>query len=154
MRRRPAKARRRRRDGPSVDGAAHDRGTEDLREFADRMSEAERIVGFGVWRWELASGRVRWSDELHRIYGLAPGAFAGTVEAFLSYLHPGDRERVWALVGRALETGEAFAFEERIVRADGRERVLLSQGRVVLGSDGGPEALVGSASRTSAGATS
>ncbi len=42
------------------------------------------------------SGRVRWSDELHRIYGLQPGDFGGTVDAFMAFLHPGDRERVWA----------------------------------------------------------
>jgi hypothetical protein len=63
MRRRPAKARPRRRDGPPRDAAARDRATDDLREFADRMSEAEQILGFGAWRWELASGRVRWSHE-------------------------------------------------------------------------------------------
>jgi PAS domain S-box-containing protein len=144
MRRRPAKARPRRRDGPPEDAAARDRGTDDdLREFADRMSEAEQILGFGTWRWELASGRVRWSHELHRIYGLAPGEFDGTVEAFLSYLHPGDRDRVWALIEHALDTGEAFGFEERIVRADGEERVLLSQGRVVMGPAGAAQALIG-----------
>jgi PAS domain-containing protein len=34
-------------------------------------------------------------------------------------------------------------FEERIVRADGVERTLLSQGRVIPGPDGSAEALVG-----------
>jgi hypothetical protein len=36
---------------------------DELREYAARMSEAEQIVGFGVWRWELETGRVLWSDE-------------------------------------------------------------------------------------------
>lgn len=118
---------------------AHD----ELVEHLDRNFEAERIVGFGVWRWELRSGRVRWSDELHRIYGLAPGDFGGTVDAFISYLHPEDRERVWATVSRSVETLEPFIFEERIMRPDGEERVLLSKGRVIADSDGSAEALVG-----------
>ena len=54
---------------------------DELAEEVESISEAERIVGFGMWRWEIASGRVRWSDELHRIYGLRPGEFGGTVEA-------------------------------------------------------------------------
>jgi PAS domain S-box-containing protein len=121
-----------------------DQRTEDeLREYVDRISEAERIVRFGVWKWEIASGRVRWSDELHRIYGLQPGEFAGTVDAFMEQLHPEDRERVWANIARSMETLEPFAFEERITRADGAERTLLSQGRVIAGPGGAAQALVG-----------
>lgn len=116
---------------------------DELREYADRMSQAERIARFGVWRWELESDRVRWSDELHHIYGLSPGAFPGTVDAFLSYLHPDDREPVWASIDRAVQHVEPFVFEERILRADGVQRVLLSQGRVITGPDGAVAALVG-----------
>jgi len=116
---------------------------EELREYADRMSEAERIARFGVWRWELSTGRVRWSDGLHRIYGLAPGAFSGTVDEFLARLHSGDRDRVWAVIGRAVQQVESFVFEERIVHADGKLRVLLSQGRALAGPDGIATALVG-----------
>lgn len=116
---------------------------DELRAYVDRVGEAERIVGFGVWKWEIASGRVRWSDQLHRIYGMRPGEFGGTVEAFVERLHPEDRDRVWAIISSSLETHEPFSFEERIIRSDGAERVLLSQGRVILGPDGSPQALVG-----------
>ena len=84
---------------------------DELREYAERMSEAERIASFGVWKWDLASGRVRWSDELHRIYGLEPGEFGETVDDFVARLHPDDRQRVWADVSRAIETLEPFVFE-------------------------------------------
>ena len=113
------------------------------REYAERMAEAERIACFGVWKWELAGGRVLWSDQLHRIYGLEPGAFAGTAEAFVAFLHEDDRERVWAEVSHAVETLSPFAFEERVVRADGEVRTLLSQGRVIAGPDGRAAAAVG-----------
>jgi PAS domain S-box-containing protein len=116
---------------------------QELREHGERMSEAERIAGFGVWKWDVGNGRVRWSDELHRIYGLRPGEFGGTVDAFMEQLHPDDRERVWAEIGRSMESLEPFVFEERIVRADGEVRILLSQGRVLTGPDGAVEALVG-----------
>jgi PAS domain S-box-containing protein len=116
---------------------------EELRENAERMAEAERIARFGVWQWEIASGRVIWSDQLHEIYGLEPGGFEGTVDAFIGRLHPDDRERVGGNVAHAVETLEPFAFEERIVRPDGEVRVLLSQGRAIPGRDGRAAALVG-----------
>lgn len=125
------------------DITAAQRAEDELREYAARMAEAETIARFGVWRWDVAAGEVRWSDELHRLYGLRPGEFAGTVEDFVARLHPDDRERVWAEVSRALQTLAPFAFEERIVWPDGGERLLLSQGRVIAGPDGEAAALVG-----------
>ena len=110
---------------------------------ADLLAEAERLARFGIWRWDIESGIVHWSDELHRIYGLRPGEFAGSVDAFLERVHPDDRTRVWAIVGRSLDTHEPFVFEERIIRADGAERILVSQGRVITDADGAAEALVG-----------
>lgn len=115
----------------------------ELREYADQMTEAERIAHLGVWKWDLDSGRVRWSDELHRIYGLREGEFEGTVEGFLSYLDPDDRDRVWSMIERAMQTLEQFDFEERIVRPSGEVRLLRSQGRPLAGPNGEVQALVG-----------
>jgi PAS domain S-box-containing protein len=119
------------------------RAHEELRHHAERLDEAQRIVRFGIWEWEVASGRVTWSDELHHIYGLRPGDFGGTVDAFMEHLHPADRERVWANIEHSMRTLEPFVFEERIVRPDGEERVLLSQGRAMAGPDGAVAVLVG-----------
>jgi PAS domain S-box-containing protein len=110
---------------------------------AELLAEAERVAQFGTWKWEIESGRVSWSDELHRIYGLEPGGFAGTVDAFIERLHPDDRDRVWSQIARSIDTLKPFAFEERIVRADGTERTLVSQGRVMAGADGNAAALLG-----------
>ncbi len=68
---------------------------EALRGYGEQMAEAERIVGFGVWKWTLATDRVIWSDELHRIYGISPGDFGGTTDDFITRVNPGDRERIW-----------------------------------------------------------
>jgi PAS domain S-box-containing protein len=116
---------------------------QELREYGDQMAEAERIVRFGVWKWTLATERVAWSDELHRIYGLEPGQFGGTAEDFIARVRPEDRDRVRAAIERSIEAREPFAFNERIVRPDGEERVLLSQGRPIVAADGEIAALVG-----------
>ncbi|MCW3015111.1 MAG: diguanylate cyclase [Solirubrobacterales bacterium] len=116
---------------------------DELRESGDRMSEAERIVRFGAFKWEVGSGRVRWSDEMHRIHGLVPGQTPGTAEGFMNLVHPDDRARVWANIVRAMETREPFLFEERILRGDGEERVLLCEGRPITGPDGAVEAVMG-----------
>ena len=116
---------------------------DEIHELADRLSEAERIAGFGVWRWDIATDVVRWSEELHHIYGVRPGEFGGTVEDFVGRLHPDDRDRVAGHIAQAVQTLEPFAFEERVLRPDGTERRLLSQGRVIPGPDGAAATLVG-----------
>jgi diguanylate cyclase (GGDEF)-like protein/PAS domain S-box-containing protein len=84
-----------------------------------------------------------WSDELYEIFGVDAQTFVPTFENFLELVHPEDRKFV-ALVSRgSLDTGEAFSIDERIVRPDGEERVLLSSGRVERDVDGNPARLVG-----------
>jgi PAS domain S-box-containing protein len=125
------------------DVSEEQRTEEQLREHVTRIAEAERIIGFGVWEWDLESDQVRWSDELHRIFGLAPGGFDGSFATFFEYIHPDDRDRVWDHVSRALETLEPFAFEERIQRADGEIRKVIAQGRVLAGPGRSARAMVG-----------
>jgi PAS domain S-box-containing protein len=115
---------------------------ERLQEYTDRMSEAERIAHFGVWRWDLVTDLGYISDELHAIYGLEARPSRPS-EELLAQLHPDDRDRVLARLKRARETLEPFSFEHRIVRPDGTQRVLYTHGRVVVGSDGTATALIG-----------
>ena len=84
-----------------------------------QLDAAQQITHIGSWEWDLATDAVTWSDELYRIYGLAPRSCAITLEEFLARVHPDDRERVQREVAAAVERGGPFAHVERIVRPDG-----------------------------------
>ena len=43
-----------------------------LREQRTLLAEAQKIAGLGSWEWDPDTGRVSWSDELYRIFGVAP----------------------------------------------------------------------------------
>src|SRR5215468_1652554 len=100
------------------------------------LAQAQRVAHIGSFEWDLASNSVRWSDELHRIYGLESGQFRGTYEAFLERVHPDDMERTKSAIFNALRKGAPVVYEHRIVRADGSERVLHTQGDVVRDKGG------------------
>ncbi|HSL70917.1 MAG TPA: ATP-binding protein, partial [Longimicrobiales bacterium] len=129
----------------SLHGAHQRAEAERLRnaELVGRLEEAQRLAHFGSWEWDVAANRVTWSDELYRLYGLQPQEFGATFEAYLERVHPDDRERARSVVQAALHTGGQFAFEERIVRPDGSERVLESRGKAFLDGAGQPIRLVG-----------
>ena len=48
----------------------------------------------GNWSWDIKNNKLEWTDNLFRIYGLEPGSEEITIERFLSFVHPDDRETV------------------------------------------------------------
>lgn len=56
--------------------------------------QAEELVKMGNWTWNLKNNKLEWTDHLYRIYGLEPQSEEMTVERFLSFIHPDDKETV------------------------------------------------------------
>lgn len=108
-----------------------------------QFAEVQRLASLGSWEWDIRADRVTWSDELYRIYGLRPGEFAATYEAFLERIHPEDRELVDRTVQEAYATRRAYAFDHRLVRPDGSVRWLHGRGNVVVDEHGEPVRLYG-----------
>ena len=69
-----------------------------LREARQQLAEAQAIAHIGSWEWDIAEDQVRWSDELHRLFGV-PADVRLVYESFLDLVHPDDRERVEAVIG-------------------------------------------------------
>jgi PAS domain S-box-containing protein len=107
------------------------------------LAEAQKIAGLGSWEWDPQSGRLGWSDELYRIYGLARESFAPSFEAYLERVHPEDRQHSGAMVARALMDGRPFTLQERIVRPGGEVRYVRSHGEVLRNARGKPLKVLG-----------
>jgi PAS domain S-box-containing protein len=109
-----------------------------LREQRALLAEAQKVAGVGSWEWDPESGRVVWSDELYRIYGVSPESFSPSFENYLERVHPEDRQSSGAMMARALMDGRGFSMQERIVRPGGEVRYLRSQGEVARNERGKP----------------
>ena len=130
--------------GVATDITERKRVEQALREQRTLLAEAQALAGLGCWEWDPASGRVSWSDELYRIYGVEKGAFRPSFESYLDRVHPEDRDKVARLVAGALaENRGGFTFEERIVRPGGVVRRLRSHGEVVRDEAGNARKVVG-----------
>ena len=99
--------------------------------------------GLGSWDWDLVTDRIRWSDQLYRLFGLEPQSQEGSLEAFLSLLDPSERDAAERSVREARETGQIFAFDHQVRRRDGGVRILESRGQVVVDAEGIPVRMVG-----------
>jgi PAS domain S-box-containing protein len=103
-----------------------------LAESEVRLRESESLVHVGGWVWDVGTGAVQWSEELHRIHGLDPARFAGTIEAHLEPVHPADRQRVRAAMTAAVSLHRPLMIEYRIIRPDGTVRQLYARAEVAL----------------------
>jgi len=108
------------------------------------LAAAQEVAGLGAWEWEIATGSIKWSDTLCRIYGVEVGARLN-FDSFLALVHPGDRDRVQATVQTVYENLEPNAFEHRIVRGDGVVRVLQCRCEVITDNAGRPVRMLGTA---------
>ena len=116
---------------------------EALRESEYRLVEAQRIGRLGSWERDIGTGTLRWSDESHRIFGIEPGTFAGTLEAYLAFVHPDDRARAAPRLAELAATDRRVT-DYRIVRADGEVRTLHEEAEVIRAPNGTPLRYVGS----------
>jgi len=109
-----------------------------LREQRTLLAEAQKIAGLGSWEWDPDTGRVSWSDELYRIFGVARQDVQPSFENYLERLHPEDRQQSGSMVARALIDNRPFSMLERVVRPGGELRYVRSQGDVVRNERGKP----------------
>ncbi len=114
-----------------------------LRRTEGRMRFALQNANIGIWDMDYVTGVLQWSDVLEQQYGLQPGTFGGTFDAFVQCLHPDDRVSVVETVQAATATGSDFTVLHRGLRPDGTVRWLSGAGRTFLDEHGQPLRAVG-----------
>jgi len=119
------------------------RAVDDLRESEARLAHAQRIAHLGNWERELKSGRMHWSEEMYRIYGVDPRTFTPSLPTYLELIQNQDRELVARATGEAVRREGPYSFDARIVMPDGAVRHVHEQAEVVFDEDGTPLRLAG-----------
>src|SRR4051794_33161830 len=109
---------------------------EELERHRRMLAEAQALARIGSWKWDAPANRVSWSDELFRIYGYPPAAFEPSYETFLAHVHADDREAVDARNHKAFADHQPFDDTKRILKANGTEILMRTQGEVVTAPDG------------------
>jgi PAS domain S-box-containing protein len=94
----------------------------ELKRHKDLLAKSQKIAHIGSWELDLTENRLIWSDEVYRIFGLEPQEFTATYEAFLSMVHPDDRETVSEAYEGSIRDGrDQYEIEHRIVRKNNGE---------------------------------
>jgi DNA-binding response OmpR family regulator len=116
--------------------AALEASTARLRESEQRRSLALAAGGMGSWDHDLLTDHLLWDEGQHYIFGVDPAGFTATPETILALVHPEDREPLQHATARAVETGQAYEAEFRIIRPDGQVRWCISGSAPTLDAAG------------------
>jgi predicted signal transduction protein with EAL and GGDEF domain/FixJ family two-component response regulator len=95
---------------------------DELQQSQRRLSNAQRIGEMGDWEWDLRDNRISSSDQAWRIFGHAGAQRGATPEDYFADVHAEDAPRLRNAFATAAAQGEGFAFDHRLLLADGRVR--------------------------------
>ena len=122
------------------------RAENSLRQSEERVRLALAAAdGVGTWDWDVANDLVYADEGFARLYGVTPAqATIGiSLGEFTRNVHSDDWDRVEQAIINALQTGEEFVSEYRLLQRDGSVRWVLAVGRCSFAPDGTPKRFPG-----------
>lgn len=87
-----------------------------LKESEERLRHSQEIAHVGSWIYDTSQGKIKWSDEIYRIWGLNPEEYDGTFDDLLKSVPEEEREKVKDSVLKAFASGSGIDIEHRVIR--------------------------------------
>jgi PAS domain S-box-containing protein len=100
------------------------------------LEEAQRVAHVGSFRWDVGTGALFWSTELHRIFGIELDETPPTIEDADRLYGLETAARLHEAVWKAVISGEPYEVDATITRPDGRIRHVVERAEVVRAADG------------------
>ncbi|MDQ1253926.1 MAG: hypothetical protein QG646_3140 [Euryarchaeota archaeon] len=123
--------------------------TEELQKAYDLLKESERgladaqeMAHIGNWERDLATNKLRMSDEIYRIFRINPQELYVSFDDVLTHIHPDDRDKVKKAFNEAFKS-KSFSFDTSIILDNGEERIIHVKGEVVFDENNYPVRLKG-----------
>mgnify|MGYP002783660684 CR=1 FL=1 len=99
-------------------------------EFSERLATAIDAANVGVWDYDPVAQSGVWTPRLLSIFGFSPSKPRVALAEWAQRVHPDDLALAERNVSEALQQGDVYLSEYRIVRPDGAQRTLRSVGAV------------------------
>nr|WP_277874260.1 diguanylate cyclase [Nodosilinea sp. FACHB-131] len=104
----------------------------------ERLALALKGAQMGTWDWDLAQGTITISEEQERLLGLTPDEFGGTYDTLFTHVHEDDQTTVQQALQQAIQLGQHYEIEFRVLHSDGQLRWLSSRGQVFKDGEHAP----------------
>lgn len=101
--------------------------------YSDNLETSNAV---GSWNLDLETEEFYWSPEFFEICGYVPNAFVPSLSKALEIIHPEDHEIVTETFNNAIQKGQPYRIEHRIIKANGNVAIVLAIGIVTKNKDG------------------
>jgi PAS domain S-box-containing protein/putative nucleotidyltransferase with HDIG domain len=126
-----------------LDISARRQAEERLRRSEAGLAEAQRIAHIGNWEFDIANNNLIWSDEIFRIFEIDPEKINASYDAFLSVIHPDDRQHVDRIYRESVDNKTSYDITHRLQMPDGRVKYVHGMCENYYAEDGRPLRSVG-----------
>ncbi|MDH5560708.1 MAG: ATP-binding protein [Deltaproteobacteria bacterium] len=113
-----------------------------LREVMGNLDSAQKIAKLGSFEWNIKFNELFWSNEVYSIFKY-PKQEHSHIDLQFRFIHPDDVARVKNDFSLAIAGLKDLQSEYRIIREDGLERFVLTEGELVKDNEDNPSLLIG-----------
>ncbi len=106
-----------------------------------QLNEAQEIAGLVSFEWNNNTQKIQWSNTYQIIFNITSHDEINTIDGFLNYVHPGDKQIVAQVIEHFLAWQEVPPLDFRIVTPGGDVKYLTANA-IHAGSDPGDEGVV------------
>ncbi|HEY6641044.1 PAS domain S-box protein [Povalibacter sp.] len=115
-----------------------------LRDSSNQLRHALDAARMVIWRLDVASGGMQWSDNVHRVFDLTPSRTPRTRHELEAMVAPQDRARVTREIERVLQTPDVkFVSVFQMNAQEGEPRWFEARGEVERDANGNPLYMLG-----------
>jgi diguanylate cyclase (GGDEF)-like protein/PAS domain S-box-containing protein len=93
------------------------------------LRQTQQISHVGGWEYDVATRYLRWTEETYRIHELPPSFDPNDVSVAINFYEPLDRAVIERAFKRAVESGESYDLELKLVCANGVRKWVRTTGR-------------------------
>lgn len=118
--------------------------SEELIEINRTLNLARRAGRFGIWDYDIVSGKLIWDERSKELHGAQSSFFEGTFEDWARNVHPDDLQRTQDEFAQALANEKVFDTEYRVLLPDGHQKWIKGDAVVLRNAAGDAVRVVGS----------
>ncbi|SEW34860.1 PAS domain S-box-containing protein [Halobacterium jilantaiense] len=100
---------------------------QELERQVDLFQKAQDIADVGAWEYDARADKLWWTEEVYRIHGLSEDTDVSP-DLSLQQYHPEDRPVIEDAFEAAVEEGEQYDVEVRLIDADDNQRWVRTRG--------------------------
>ncbi len=104
--------------GSNIDIEDRKQAEDALRRSEAFLTEAQKLSKTGSFGWDVATGKISWSDQAYRIFEY-DRTVTPSLDLVIERSHPDDRRRVRRLIDSVSKDGRDWRIEHRLVMPNG-----------------------------------